>query len=101
MNTPTLPSRSRYPVLEVSGSASHFLNGFLEPESSNTGYLDPVGWFSTAHEYDSNFPGSALTTVPSSGALGELSVAVSLTSKAKFTVLEWKISSLILSSIRA
>ena len=32
-------------MLEVSGSKNHTAAGFLEPDSLNVGYLDPLGLF--------------------------------------------------------
>ena len=34
---------SKYSISKVSGSKSHGLNGYSGPESSDIGYLDPLG----------------------------------------------------------
>ena len=41
-----LPRGSKYPIFEVSGSENIYPQWIFEPETSNTGYLDPLGYTS-------------------------------------------------------
>ena len=40
----TFPRGSKHPICEVSGPKKSMRVWFLEPEASNTGYLDPLGF---------------------------------------------------------
>ena len=42
-----IPSRSKDPIFKLSGPKYHSGYGFLGPETSNIGYLDPLGLWQT------------------------------------------------------
>ena len=65
MRRPLYPSRSKYPIFEVSGSNNRSLNG---PESSNNGYLDPLGFLFNAKLWVLGPSGSPRSPASSRGA---------------------------------